>query len=364
MVKWNNAVAIITGGGDGMGLEIALALSASHCDLALIDISQDKLDAAKKQCLAIDSTRVVTTHLCDVSNKQSTRDLALAVAARHALANRTLLLFNNAGIGGGGSIVTSSEAAFDRVMDIDWGGVYNCTRAFLPLMLGAPAAHIINTSSICGFFANVGYLKPNVSYSAAKFAVRGFTLALLTDFKLNAPHIKVSCVMPGWIGTGLIESSQQMLGAELKYAMASRRASGLRLRNRIHALQGEGDATTLVLKNEGLLEQLGDMDWTKFTDKQMVQMNTLMGPGFRANGLTTAKEAAKIILDGVAADEWNILVGQDARSLAKLVREDEQALYDDPTIVPDFFNYSLWKMNRVKRKGKVAAKRQLTKAKL
>ena len=352
---------MITGAADGMGLQIALKLCIKS-DLALIDINQHKLDAATKKCLLINPNCIITTHICDVSDKQKTRDLALAVAARHKLANRTLLLFNNAGIGGGGSIVTSSEESFDKVMDIDWGGVYNCTRAFLPLMLSAPAAHIINTSSICGFYANVGYLKPNVSYSAAKFAVRGFTLALLTDFKLNAPHIKVSCVMPGWIGTGLIESSQIMLGSELDNMMKVRRKSGLRLQQRIHELIKEGDATTLVLKNKGLLDQVGDVDWSKMTDKQMVQMNTLMGPGFRSNALTSATQAAEIILKGVANDEWNILVGEDAHSLAKLMKEDEEALYNDKTLIPDFFNYDIWEMNRVK--GGKGLERVKTKSKL
>ena len=74
----------------------------------------------------------------------------------------------------------------------------------------------------------------------------------------------------------------------------------------------------------------------------------MLGPGFRAMAMTSAKEAAEIILRGVANDKWSILVGQDAHSLAKLVKEDEMLLYEDDTIVPDFFNYSTWKMNRGK----------------
>jgi NAD(P)-dependent dehydrogenase (short-subunit alcohol dehydrogenase family) len=333
-----------------MGLEIAKALAATGCDLALVDISPTKLEAAQAQCQAVHPDRVVSTHSCDVSDKDKTRDLVREVTFRHKCANRTLLLFNNAGIGGGTSIVTSSEADFDRVMDIDWGGVYNCTRSFLPLMMAAPAAHVINTSSICGFFAQIGYLKPNVSYSAAKFAVRGFTLGLLADFKLNAPHIRASCVMPGWIGTGLIDSSQQIFDNSTKAVIAGRRSASVRLRARIAELKAERDPTTLILQNENLLVALGDVDLEQYEDDELMQMLTFLGPGFRANAPTTARQAAEIILRGVAADEWNILVGEDAHSLARLVREDEEALYDDGTVVPDFFNYENWKMNRMKRR--------------
>ena len=226
----------------------------------------------------------------------------------------------------------------------------------------APAAHVINTSSICGFYAQIGYLKPNVSYSAAKFAVRGFTLGLLADFKLNAPHIKASCVMPGWIGTGLIDSSQQIFDNSMKAIIAGRRSASVRLRARIAELKLSRDPTTLVLQNENLLEILGDVDLTQFKDKELMQMLTFLGPGFRSNAPTSAKKAAEIILRGVAADEWNILVGEDAHSLAKLMREDEVGLYDDGTIVPDFFNYETWKMNR--ERGKVGSGGEKIKSKM
>src|SRR4029077_5838959 len=77
------------------------------------------------------------------------------------------------------------------------------TRAFLPMLRAADEAHIVNTSSMNGFWASVGPDTPHTAYSAAKFAVKGFTEALIADFRMNAPHIKVSVVMPGHIGTGI-----------------------------------------------------------------------------------------------------------------------------------------------------------------
>jgi NADP-dependent 3-hydroxy acid dehydrogenase YdfG len=67
------------------------------------------------------------------------------------------LLFNNAGISGGGSMVTNSRDEWERTFNICWGGVYNCTRAFLPMLQSAEEGHIVNTSSINGFWASVGH---------------------------------------------------------------------------------------------------------------------------------------------------------------------------------------------------------------
>ena len=104
--------------------------------------------------------------------------------------------------------VASSSTAVSNGRDFQhrWGGVYLCTRAFLPLLQVADEAHIVNTSSINGFWASVGPDVPHTSYSAAKFAVKGFTEALIADFRVNATHIKVSVVMHGHIGTGISEN--------------------------------------------------------------------------------------------------------------------------------------------------------------
>ena len=124
------------------------------------------------------------------------------VAAQHAT-DRIHLLFNNAGISGGGSLIVNDRDEWERTFNICWGGVYFTTRAFLPLLRAADEAHLVNTSSINGFWASVGPDVPHTAYSAAKFAVKGFTEALIADFRMNAPHIKVSVVMPGHIGTGI-----------------------------------------------------------------------------------------------------------------------------------------------------------------
>ena len=78
-----------------------------------------------------------------------------AVAQSHAT-EHIHLLFNNAGIGGGGSFVRDDRAEWDKTFDVCWYGVYYCTRAFLPLLIASPEGHLVNTSSVNGFWASLG----------------------------------------------------------------------------------------------------------------------------------------------------------------------------------------------------------------
>ena len=108
-------------------------------------------------------------------------------------------------------MIADSREEWERTFNVCWGGVYLGVRTFLPMLQAADEAHIVNTSSVNGFWASLG---PNVShtaYAAAKFAVKGFSEALITDLKLNAPHIKVSVVMPGHIGTSIVANSRKVM---------------------------------------------------------------------------------------------------------------------------------------------------------
>src|SRR5207248_8622275 len=120
------------------------------------------------------------------------------------------LLFNNAGIGGGGSLFTNTREQWERTFNICWGGVYLGVRTFLPMLMKADEGHIVNTSSVNGFWASIGMGASHTGYSAAKFAVKGFTEALINDLRLNAPHIKCSVVMLGHIGTSIMSNSRKV----------------------------------------------------------------------------------------------------------------------------------------------------------
>src|SRR5690242_7094582 len=203
MKELSGRIAVVTGGGSGMGRELVRLLVAEGCHVAMCDVSMRGMAETRQQCEAagLPQGLRVTAHLADVSNEADVLRFRDEAADRHG--DRVHLLFNNAGIGGGGSMIVNERAEWERTFNICRGGVYLCTRAFLPLLQKADKGHIINTSSVNGFWASIGPGVPHTAYSAAKFAVKGFSEALQTDLRLNAPHIKCSVVMPGHIGTGI-----------------------------------------------------------------------------------------------------------------------------------------------------------------
>src|ERR1035441_584577 len=84
------------------------------------------------------------------------------------------------------------------------------------MLLASHEGHVVNTSSVNGFWASLGPNIAHTAYSAAKFAVKGFTEALVTDFRLNAPHLRASVVMPGHIGTSIVLNSGRYFGRNPK----------------------------------------------------------------------------------------------------------------------------------------------------
>ncbi|MBV9330846.1 MAG: SDR family oxidoreductase, partial [Alphaproteobacteria bacterium] len=224
MKDFNGKLAVITGGGTGMGRELALALVAEGCNVAMCDVSETNMAETKSRCEknAPQGTQV-STHKADVSIESEITAFAKAVARAHDT-DKIHLLFNNAGIGGGGSIVNGDRAQWEKTFNVCWGGVYYSTRAFLPMLMAASEAHIVNTSSVNGFWASIGPGRPHTAYSAAKFAVKGFTEALITDLAMNAPHVKCSVVMPGHIGTEIVANSRKILSGDAIDVAAVRRA--------------------------------------------------------------------------------------------------------------------------------------------
>src|SRR6202030_661558 len=188
MKEFSGRIAVVTGGGSGMGRELVRLLVAEGCHVAMCDVSRHGMAETRRQCEATGMPQGlrVTSHLADVSNEADVMRFRDEAANQHAT-DRIHLLFNNAGIGGGGSMIVNSRDEWERTFNICWGGVYLATRAFLPLLQAADEAHIVNTSSMNGFWASVGPGAPHTAYSAAKFAVKGFTEALMTGLRLNAP---------------------------------------------------------------------------------------------------------------------------------------------------------------------------------
>ena len=197
MKDFAGKIAVVTGGGSGMGRELVRQLAAEACNIAMCDVSEEGMAETRQLCEAagLPQGLRITPHLADVSDEAQVERFRDEVAERHGT-DKIHLLFNNAGIGGGGSMFAHSREEWEKTFNVCWGGVYNCTRAFLPMLLKAEEGHIVNTSSVNGFWASVGPRIPHTAYYAAKFAVKGFTEALITDLRINAPHIRCSVVIP------------------------------------------------------------------------------------------------------------------------------------------------------------------------
>ena len=298
MKEFGGKLAVVTGGGTGMGRALCRQLVAEGCDVATCDVLEDNLAETKRLCEQEASQgRVISIHRCDVANEDEVNDFRDAVKPAHNT-DHIDLLFNNAGIGGGSSFVDGDRNEWERTFNICWFGVYNCARAFTPLLVASPDAHMINTSSVNGFWASLGPQSAHSAYSAAKFAVKGFTEALVTDFANNAPHVKASVVMPGHIGTSIAINSQRIIGDGDRAQMRER-------------------FVALGLVNEDT------------TDEELLEIVEAVARGFRDNAPTTAEQAATIILDGVREERWRILVGDDAHLIDCMVREAPEEAYGE-----------------------------------
>lgn len=250
-------VAVVTGAGSGIGRALALHLAGRGCDLALADVKSDGLSETVAQIVAAGKARIrVTTHIVDVSDRNAVERFAGEVEERHGGAQ---LLINNAGVALGGTFTEVSLEDFAWLMGINfWGEVYGC-KAFLPMLLRQPAAHIVNLSSVFGLAAPPG----QAAYASSKFAVRGFTEALRGE--LRATPIRVSSVHPGGVKTNIARSA--------------------RVRN-------------------------VDPEVARAALEDFTRANLRMPPA----------QAAAIIVRGVERDQPRILVGNDARLLDALAR--------------------------------------------
>jgi|TARA_B100000315_G_scaffold58928_1_gene53476 NAD(P)-dependent dehydrogenase (short-subunit alcohol dehydrogenase family) len=313
MKDFGGKIAVVTGGGTGMGRELVRQLLAEGCHVATCDVIEENLQETLAICQGEAPQGVrVTAHSCDVALEEQVLAFRKEVEEQHQTPHINLL-FNNAGIGGGGSFVDSTREEWERTFNICWDGVYYFCRAFLPMLLKSSEGHIVNTSSVNGFRASLGGNIPHTAYSAAKFAVKGFTEALINDFRFNAPHLKASIVMPGGVGTDIAINSGRILGQKDPQDWTDEDVDRVRAR---WEKMGENRAALGV--DESMLQLSND---------EIRERMIKRGTDYRKIGITPA-QAATIILNGVKKDHWRILVGKDAEALDRAVRKAPLHTYD------------------------------------
>jgi NAD(P)-dependent dehydrogenase (short-subunit alcohol dehydrogenase family) len=310
MDSFTGKLAVVTGGGSGMGRELTRQLAAQGCSVAACDLNPDTMadTVAMAQAEAPAGVRI-TGRACDVADEAEVLRFRDELLAEHA-SDHVDLVFSNAGAGGGDSFIRSRREEWERVFAINWWGVYYCARAFLPLLIASGDGVLVNTSSVNGFWASLGPGVPQTAYSTAKFAVRGFTEALIEDLRSNAPQVRVALVLPGHVGTDIVTNSLM--------------AQGLPAPERMSDAQTEEIISPSVrdrLIQAGVLpEGATAEDLRQF----LVQGNA----DFRDKAPVSAAQAAAIILDGVRAGAWRILIGQDATMIDERIRAKPEAAYD------------------------------------
>jgi NADP-dependent 3-hydroxy acid dehydrogenase YdfG len=247
-------VAVVTGAGSGIGQALAIELARSGAKLAISDVDTEGLAQTEERLKAIGAP--VKTDRLDVTEREAFLAYADEVAEHFGKVNQ---IYNNAGIAFTGDIEVSQFKDIERVMDVDFWGVVNGTKAFLPHLIASGDGHVINVSSVFGLFSVPG----QAAYNAAKFAVRGFTEALRQEMVLAGHPVAATTVHPGGIKTA-------------------------------------------IARNATAAEGLDPDELAKLFDKRLAR--------------TSPERAAQIILDAVRKKKARVLVGTDAKVLDLMVR--------------------------------------------
>ncbi|MET0865633.1 MAG: SDR family oxidoreductase [Nakamurella sp.] len=194
MSRFTGRVAVITGAGSGIGRALAVRLATDGAILCLSDIDPAGLAETRCQIAAIGAQ--VRADELDVADRAAVQFYADSLAAAFPAVH---LVVNNAGVSHGGDFLGMSYADLDRVLDVDFWGVVNGTKAFLPLLIASGDGALVNLSSLFGLIPMPG----QSAYVAAKFAVRGFTEAVRIEMLAGDYPVTVTCVHPGGVKTGI-----------------------------------------------------------------------------------------------------------------------------------------------------------------
>lgn len=198
-------VAVVTGAGSGIGQALAIELGKSGAKLAISDIDTEGLAVTEERLKGLGAT--VKADRLNVAEREAFVAYADDVQQHFGKVNQ---IYNNAGIAFTGDVEISQFKDIERVMDVDFWGVVNGTKVFLPHLIASGDGHVINISSVFGLFSVPG----QSAYNSAKFAVRGFTEALRQEMIVANHPVKVTCVHPGGIQTAIARNATAAEGLD------------------------------------------------------------------------------------------------------------------------------------------------------
>lgn len=194
MLSLQNKTAVITGGGSGIGKAIAQLFAKQGAAVHIIELTEEAGKAAVEEIKQLGGN--ATVHACNVANHQDVAAIFNSIGALH-------ILVNNAGIAHVGKADTTEEQDFDRVINVNVKGVYNCLFAAIPKMKAAGGGAILNMASIA---ALVG-IPDRFAYSTAKGAVKAMTMSVAKDYL--ADNIRCNSVSPARVHTPFVDGFLQ-----------------------------------------------------------------------------------------------------------------------------------------------------------
>lgn len=189
-MKLENEVTIVTGAGSGIGKETALLFAKEGAKVVVADINE-KNGTETVEEIKRNGGEGLFVRL-DTSNKENTKQMVKETLEKYG---RIDVLIANAGIVQDALLVKMTEEQWDRVIDVNLKGSFNCIQAVADTMIQQGKGVIINTSSVVGLYGNIG----QVNYSAAKAGLIGMTKSLAKE--LGKKGIRVNAVAPGFIMT-------------------------------------------------------------------------------------------------------------------------------------------------------------------
>jgi NAD(P)-dependent dehydrogenase (short-subunit alcohol dehydrogenase family) len=191
--------AVVTGGASGIGFAMAQRFLREGMAVAIADVEQSALDCAVRELSGLGDVIGIRTDVRKVDDME-----ALAAATLEAF-GRIDVVCNNAGVETGGSFLSIPEEAWRWVMDVNFFGVLNGCRVFLPILEASGGGHIVNTASVAAFNSGTATMTP---YCASKFAVLGMSESLEIELRTAGSNVGVSLLAPGPVKTRMTEAER------------------------------------------------------------------------------------------------------------------------------------------------------------